>query len=53
MEVLAVRAVEHVEAVLRVLGGVRVDDVHEHGQAQAVGLVGRERKREGEERERR
>jgi hypothetical protein len=39
VEVHVVGAVEEVEAILRVLGGVRVDDVHQHVHAQPVGLV--------------
>ena len=39
VEVHAVRAIKHVDAVVGVLAGVAVHDVNEHHQAQPVGLV--------------
>ena len=39
VEVPAVRAVPHVDPVVRVLGRVRVDDVHQDHEAEAVRLV--------------
>lgn len=39
MEVHGVSAVKHVDAIIGVLGGVAVHDVHQHSQAQPVCLV--------------
>ena len=39
VEVPSVRAVPHVDPVVRVLGRVRVDDVHQDHEAEAVRLV--------------
>ncbi len=42
MEIHGIRAIKHVDAVIGVLGGVRVHNVHEHKQAQAMCLINQE-----------